>query len=251
MSSKTNDYSIFREIHGNRKINQGHVNRLKEAIERKNLLPYFPILLNEEMEVIDGQHRLTAAIQLGYDIYYEKVPGLRIEDVMSINTNSKSWGIRDFIDSWITLDKPDYDTLKTFMELYDMPPTISAALLMGSTYLQGGADVSRRVKSGEFKVGSLAQAEKIGDRLNELKKFAAFPVTKDREFVLAVTKLSKNEKFEFERLISKMQLHGLQIEKRPSEKYYLIQIEELYNWNAKIQIELYKSTYEATGTTPR
>lgn len=248
---RTNDYGIFKQIQGNRKVNDRHVTRLKEAVERKNLLPYFPILVNENMEIIDGQHRLTAAVQLGYDIYYEKVPGLRIEDVMQINTNSKSWGIRDFIDSWIVLEKPDYQQLKSFMEEYDMTPTISAQLLQGYTYVLGGSHTSDVIRSGDFKVQALHWAEGIASQLKTLKKYSETGVSSDREFIQAIVKLSKNETFDFERLISKIKLHSLTIERRQSEKYYIIHIEELYNFNAKVYVELYKSTYEYTKTKPR
>lgn len=240
---KTSDYGIFRSIDGNRKINKGHVLRLAEAIERKNLLQYFPILLNEDMEIIDGQHRLNAAMKLGYDVHYEVVPGLSLKDVMSINTNSKSWALVDFIDSYIELEKPDYVILKTFMDRYHMGATLSAALLSGFASLRGGWNMSMAIREGTFNVGLLEQAEKIADQVVELQKYSDFKLSRDREFILALLKLNKNNAFDFERLVAKLRMFNLKIEKRPSDKYYLILIEELYNFKTSTgKVELYVSS---------
>jgi hypothetical protein len=245
---KTTKYEIFKDVSGNRKINRGHVQRLVDAIERKNLLPYFPILLNEDMEVIDGQHRLAAAIKLGYEIYYSIVPGLRIEDVMSINTNSKSWALTDFIDSWIVLDKPDYDILKAFIHTYGINPSVAGQMLQGYYVLRTGHNIGQTIKKGEFKVNSLQFAEKIAEQLVKLKKYCEdFDPMKDRELIAALMRLSTNETFDFEQLMARLRMHGLKMEKRPSEKYYILQIEELYNFRlSKNLVELYKSTYQHT-----
>lgn len=241
---KTNDYTIFRNINGNRKVNNSHVLRLSRAIERKNLLPYYPVLCNENMEIIDGQHRLAAAIRLGYSVYYEKLEGLRIEDVMEINTNSKSWSITDFISSWIVLDKPDYRTLQSFMEEYGLRPIIAATLLRGYGNLRGGGDVSRLIRSGDFKVASETLARKIASWATTLKEWADFDLTADRELIAALMKLNSNTAFELDRLVSKLRLHDLKLEKRPNEKYYILHIEELYNFHNSINTDLYKSTYD-------
>lgn len=240
---KTSDYTLFRNITGNRKIKEGHVVRLSRAIERKNLLPYYPVLVNEHMEVIDGQHRLAAAVRLGYDVHYEKIKGLRIEDVMEINTNSKGWSTRDFIDSWIVLDKPDYRVLRNMMEKYELSPTVAASLLRGFTNLRGGGDIARLIRVGEFKVVSETLGRRLAEWLGELKNYTDFNPSTDRELISALMRLNNNDKFEFPRLLSKMKLHGLKLQKRPSEKYYVLHIEELYNYHNSIIVELYKSTY--------
>lgn len=249
---KTRDYSIFKDIDGNRKINTSHVDKLAEAIDRKNLLQYIPILCNEYMEVIDGQHRLSAAVKLGLEVHYEKVPGLRIEDVMQLNTNSKSWTLSDFIDSWIVLEKPDYQILKSFIQKYSINPSVAAQMLQGYSGMRFSGSISKLIKGGSFKVASQDFAEKIAEQMMKLRKYSAdnLDPMKDRELISAIMRLNANRKFDFERLIAKIKLHDLTIEKRPSEKYYILHIEELYNFRNSIHQDLYKSTYEATIARP-
>ena len=56
----TCDLGIFKILEGNRNINLGHVERLVKSIQENGFLK-MPIIVNDDFEVIDGQHRLMAA----------------------------------------------------------------------------------------------------------------------------------------------------------------------------------------------
>lgn len=243
---KTNDYGIFKTIDGNRTVSKEHVSRLAAAMEEMNLQKFFPILVNENMEIIDGQHRLMAAARLGLPVHYEKVKGLTIENVVSINTNMRKWTLSDFIDSYIELGKSDYSVLKRFIEEHHMGASLSAGLLMGFQALRGGSHIAQIIKDGKFRVGSFEQAELIADWVHQLQHYSDFSISQDREFILALFKLHHNEKFDFERLVAKLKMSSDKIQKRHSDKYYLILIEELYNWGmSKNKTELYASSQSA------
>ena len=64
----TNDLSVFKILEGNRNINLANVERLVKSIEENGFLQ-MPIIVNENYEVIDGQHRLMAAKKLNSIIY--------------------------------------------------------------------------------------------------------------------------------------------------------------------------------------
>lgn len=241
---KTTDYSRFRNILGNRDITPAHVEKLALAIERKNLLQYFPVLVNEKMEVIDGQHRLVAAAKLNYPIHYEVVKGLELEDVMTINTHSKGWSTMDFIDTYITLRREDYQILKSFMQQYGIAPSLAASLLYGSRPT-GAGSIGRLLRSGEFRVRTIDFAHFMARNLRELNRYSDFPVMSDRQLVLALTMLYKNVAFDFERLVAKLKLSGLKLERRATVQQYLLEIEELYNFKTKIRVELYASSQAA------
>ena len=55
---KTTDYGQFKNIEGNRGINLKHVNTLVTSITEKDL--QIPIIVDQNMRVVDGQHRLEA-----------------------------------------------------------------------------------------------------------------------------------------------------------------------------------------------
>ena len=57
MGNYTRDYDKFKLLEENRTVSKSHVNKLKIAIgDNPNIMRAQPILVNEDMEVIDGQH---------------------------------------------------------------------------------------------------------------------------------------------------------------------------------------------------
>lgn len=241
----TRDYSQFRHISGNRDVNAHHVEGLVEAIERRNLLQYFPVLVNEDMEVIDGQHRLAAAASLDVDIYYQVVKGLRIEDVMQINTANRKWSLADFIDSYIEMGNPEYIKLNKFAKDHNISASVAAALLMGNIENRhtAGAGGSRAIKSGDFHIVVQSHADKVVKLLNDILPFCEFEARRSRDFIATLSRLLKNEDFEPDHLIAKLRLHGLRISPRVNLRYYILQFEEIYNFKSKAKVELYKSSF--------
>lgn len=240
---QTSNYEMFKSVGGNRDIYPRHVESLTAAIERKNLLQYYPILVNENFEIIDGQHRLMAAMKLGLPVYYERVEGLRIEDVMSINTNSKTWTLQDFIDAYVLLGYSAYQTLVDFMERHKTPASLSAGLLAGYTArLRGGGTIAASIRNGTFTIGSLSYAERMIAKLDEISQYCEFKARHDRDFVQTIMILNNNKDFDWDKLMAKLKMHGLRIQSRNNVNYYLLHIEELYNFNAKIRTELYASS---------
>lgn len=55
----TRDYSVFKYLSGNRDINLHNVNNIVKNVLENGLLPTI-VIVNENMEVIDGQHRIEA-----------------------------------------------------------------------------------------------------------------------------------------------------------------------------------------------
>jgi ParB-like chromosome segregation protein Spo0J len=68
---KTTDYKLFKINKLNRIVQTGHIEKLKKSIEKVGYLKYNPIIVNEDMEIIDGQHRYFACVKLNLPIYYE------------------------------------------------------------------------------------------------------------------------------------------------------------------------------------
>src|SRR5688572_7627006 len=93
----TKDYSKFKIIVANREINKEHVRKLARSIKKKNLLFVRPLIVNDRMELIDGQHRLAACEQIGETIFYIKAGGLTKDDIAVLNTAQKNWTRLDFI----------------------------------------------------------------------------------------------------------------------------------------------------------
>ena len=63
---ETKDYKTFSFLSNNRNISNHHVNRIINSMKKKRLIS--PILVNENFQIIDGQHRFLAQKQLKFSI---------------------------------------------------------------------------------------------------------------------------------------------------------------------------------------
>ena len=110
--NRTNDYSVFRYFEENRNLDRGHIEKLKKSIEQKDLTSANPIMVDETLKIIDGQHRFCALKELDKPIHYIVVDGTDIEDMILLNNNSKNWKFQDYLDFYCRLGKKDYIVLK-------------------------------------------------------------------------------------------------------------------------------------------
>lgn len=89
----TQNYGQFKRYPRNRSVSPG---RLVDEIRSNNHLSSHPIVVNEDMYIIDGQHRLEAARYLGLPIYYLVCAGLKEEDI-PVCQNLTPWNLYDWL----------------------------------------------------------------------------------------------------------------------------------------------------------
>src|SRR5574343_1511241 len=95
-------YGQFSRIRGNRQLNTRKINKMVRDIKHGiNLLPDFPILVSQEgskLRVIDGQHRLEAAMETKSPVYYIiRKEQLSLEKMARLNSLQEKWKSSDFI----------------------------------------------------------------------------------------------------------------------------------------------------------
>lgn len=241
------DYDKFKTIDGNREVDQPHVRRLAEEIALNDLTPYFPVLINEKWEVIDGQHRFEVCQTLKLPVYYLQVPGLDLTSVQRINTSSKRWSLKDYIKSHIQKGNDDYRVLLTFSERTGINFSVSAALLAGldsaSSGSSSGANAAQKlgtlIRDGKFKVKSRTKAEDMAILLKALNEHTEFDTTKDRALVFALNKVTKLERFDTDRLLAKLRDRGLTLDYQATVRFYIIELERIYNHGAQVRLDLF------------
>lgn len=117
---RTTDYGIFRRMEGNREVTAKRASHIRQSIETIGLIPV-PIVVNEHMEIIDGQGRFEAIKSLGLPVFYIVVPGLSLSDCVSMNVNTTPWNLIDYISSYAEVGNENYRRLKRLIDGYDLP----------------------------------------------------------------------------------------------------------------------------------
>lgn len=226
----TTRYSQFKKIRGNRKINQKYLGRLKTGIEENNMLPYKPIVVNENMEVIDGQHRLEVAERLGFPIYYVVSPTGNIAEVQKLNLNARRWTLQDFQDSFVDRGREEYIFLKEFVENHGVSLSNAIYLLAGDLQLRKQALLDE-FRNGDFKVRQKEWATEFLSKLKELDPYLLDGIANDREFLTAMVKTYK--KVDHKDFLKHLSIAHIKIERQTHAKDYLRVFEDILSFKKK------------------
>lgn len=229
MSQKTTEYEKFKFRADNRaQINQSHVQLLIRSIKTKNLLNLRPILVNQEYEIIDGQHRLLAAKSLGVPIYFDVEENLKSSDIISLNL-SKSWLIGDFLNYYCRNNYDEYLKLKEFMIVNNLQLKVALNLCMGAS-----KDAYLKYKTGEFEFKSKG-LEEILDKIHETiglihKIKGNQPYTPAAKFWQALVRVFRHPDFVYEKWIYNLERQIEKMGPRATTDDFVSTILEIYNW---------------------
>ena len=113
----TKDYSIFKRLVGNRDIPESRISKIVESIQTIGWV-HNPIIVNEKMEVIDGQGRLTALQRLKMPVEYIIAEGAGNKECIYMNMNMVNWKLPDFIKSYAEQGNENYQRLLSLMQRY-------------------------------------------------------------------------------------------------------------------------------------
>ena len=218
-------YSKFKKIVGNRDLNRLHKKRLKSSIEDCDLLFANPILVNDEFEIIDGQHRFEICVELNKPIYYIQCEKLSLKDIQILNANAKNWKAEDYINGYCDLNLPEYIWLRNFCNRYALSAEIGAIISNGSS------NNSELIKNGKFAASNKMNAENLAMYLN--RYFEYYNGSYRRRFVEAMVSLEKIKGFSHDKLLSKLKYQRTKLCDCTNSKSYLVLLEEIYNYKER------------------
>ena len=112
----TRDYHLFKLMPGNRAI-KNRAENIKESIEKIGWISN-PIIVNQDMEIIDGQSRFIALRDLNKPIEYQVIPHLNLDDCRTLNRYNTEWGTIDYLYSYAEEGNVNYIRLKNLMETF-------------------------------------------------------------------------------------------------------------------------------------
>lgn len=116
----TTDYSIFKTLRGNREITPKRFNAVKESIEMIGWITN-PIIVNENMEVVDGQARLAVLKSKDMPVDYIIEPGLTIRECQEMNLRSTIWTAEQMIKSNAVNGIDGAEKLLKLMDEFNLP----------------------------------------------------------------------------------------------------------------------------------
>ncbi|WP_243081398.1 ParB N-terminal domain-containing protein [Staphylococcus capitis] len=191
---KTDDLDMFKFTKFNR-----NVLFTDEMLEQAKEGFVSPIIVNEYMVVIDGQHRLEHAKKAGVPIEYIIKPGLNEHDIVRMNTTQRKWNMLNYIESYANQGSEEYVSLLNLLNKKYAGTTVVISVARNQTT---ATDVNKLIKSGNFEFINFEET------LNFLKYYEKFrketDTPKRTKPALAMYSLFRIEGFDGDRLIRKV-----------------------------------------------
>lgn len=145
---ETKDYSQFKKLIGNRSLNESQVDGIVNSINEVGYQPV-PILVNERMEVIDGQHRLEAAKRLDIPILFIIKAGAGATEVMQLNLRRGNWTVYDFIGFYSANGNHSYIKLNEYSVKFPDIGIIDIAMCLSDSKSR---NIQRPLREGRYQI---------------------------------------------------------------------------------------------------
>ena len=113
----TRNYEKFKMLKGNRSTSPARIKKIQTSIMNVGYITS-PILVNENMEIIDGQGRFEALKGLKLPIEYIIQPGISLKECQAMNIYQSNWKLIDYINSYAEVGNQNYIRLKNLLEEY-------------------------------------------------------------------------------------------------------------------------------------
>ncbi len=222
----TQDYTIFKRIKGNRDIYKSHVKTLTEMFKYKpNTLSYNPVLVNDKLEVIDGQHRIEAAKKAKAPVYYIIQKDLGLKDIQALNSNTKPWGPIDYAKSYEELGKNDYRLYVDFA-VVDFPGFSHD--LYRHVLSQGRCNYTM-FKQGNFQIWQIHKASDFFRQIEDFEPY--YKKYKSNPFAYAFLKMFNHKDYHHATMVQSLQKNKQLTNSHVDMADYLRELEAIYNLN--------------------
>ena len=224
---QTKNYSQFKYRSDNRPVDQANVHKLVKSFEVMG--QKIPIKVDSSMNVLDGQHRLKACVQLKMPVVFIiDDEDMTTSEIAQLQATSTKWNYADYAHSFATDESlVDYRLYNTFCTTYSEFPH-STAILMLSNLRAAGDNADQVFKSGKFKVKSFNKAKEIAETLRKMSIY--YKSYNRKGFVSSVIVMMNHKDFSQERLFRKLPKRCKEIHDFSKTEDYLDTLQDIYNW---------------------
>ena len=234
---QTSDYSLFSYVDGNRNIKIPHLKRLQYSIQKKQIP--VPIIIDNNYNIYDGQHRFEACKNLNLPIYYIIVPELGLNDIQTLNANMKNWTTDDYCDSYCKLGThPEYYKYRDYKERFKFGHNETLVLLNGSSKSEHESrGLWQDFRDGNFKVINYAESIEFAKKILMTEPY--YDGCRRRSFVFALLHCFKQKQYDHKIFMKKLKFQSAKLFDQTTVQNYLILIEKIYNYKNKHKARLF------------
>lgn len=227
---QTKELSKFKFREDNRTLNQSHIRRLTTNMKNSGWLPGSYVVVNEKYEIIDGQHRVKAAIEANVPIRYTMEKKADFEIIRGLNQNQRNWSLSDHIHGYVVDNNPHYIKLNNFIKTFPEFRVTECMMFLNNN----ASPVERHIfEKGLWVSKDYNKGITWANDVMSLKPFFEKGFNKSI-FVRAIVKiLSRKPEFKFEEFMKKLNLRPTSLVMCGTVEQYVQLIEDIYNYKRR------------------
>jgi hypothetical protein len=231
---QTADLSVFKFLKNNREILPFHVQKLMALISESNDLHLHPVIVDEDMNVIDGQHRIMAAKALNLPVYYVVDYNYHPHKMISINTSQKEWTNEDYLKYYVTQGREDYIKFEELLK--ETGFTITNVLRWSTTSCRMFKTGSFIFKFGFNVINALDTVRQILEKVHKLNPEMSKKLKWNKFFHSASKSFFSSPNVDHERFLRKMDiaLHYLAVYYSADD--FCDMFLAMYNYHEKVKL---------------
>lgn len=234
------DYNEFHKLEGNREILDNRKNIILQSIKENGWIRN-PIVVNEKMQIIDGQGRFEALKELGMPIEFVVAEGATIETCIALNLKQKNWGSSDYIECYSKLGNKNYDYIKDLLKRYDIGQESTLIVASGIHPNFHGINV---IKSGEFKVKDPETVEERMMFAKECFEYIDKTNGRRRQWAAVITMVYYCPKIDNQIFLNKLKKYRSFITPCVNIKQVLEVMEKIYNYHSHGETVYFMPEYD-------
>lgn len=240
----TYDYDKFKKLADNRALYIQRLNKIKSSFLAGEVLN--PIVVNEKMEIIDGQGRFEAKKEMGLPIYYIVSKGADIEDCRRMNSYSTNWSQDDYVESWSESNE-NYQRIKSLHIRTKMPYSRILRLAGHSENKQSTLSNTREnvIKSGllEFSEKDVKRVEILSSHITDVMEALDLAKKPNGSFYTALAIAWSFDGYEPKRMVEKCKARRHHFIGASSIEDQLKTFSEIYNYRTSPAKKIYFEDY--------
>jgi hypothetical protein len=227
---ETTNYDLFQLLPENRVVDTNHVRKLVAQIRENNLLRIKPLDVTPEMGVIDGQHRLAAARELGLPIYYKIGQQLNEAAITALNVGQRNWQATDYLHYWTVKGKPSYVAFTDFRTRHPRISFSNAKIMLSGVSGGRGSDPFRLGQWEGAGEAEVAVAEQVAMLVERIGAETPFKFSAHTGFVGALYHcVTRVEGFDANEMMRTILAQPLSLVPCASHKQWLEMLSRIYN----------------------
>ena len=220
----------------NRNIDLARVRQIKESILDNGYIGA-PIIVNEFMEVIDGQHRLYACQEANVPVEYTVKKRLRMKEAAALNSTQRAWVYADYIKAYSEFGDQNYIRLKRLMDETGFGVKTVCGILGFHT---------QKIKTNSFSISEeeYEDTKRLLDKISVFRDFKHMYGNQATMYTI-IARLVKAELVDVNRLYDQFSRYGSSYTGKTDD--ILRSLNELYNFNRSNKFyfaDKYRAIYE-------